>query len=101
MRFLLAILLPPLAVLLCGKPIQFILNLFLTLMIWIPGIIHALFVVSSHKADVRNRKLIRAIKSTARQNVRQATPQVPSRGPYRAPPVQSMPMTAKRKKLGW
>ena len=37
--YLLAILLPPLAVLLCGKPIQAILNALLTCC-WIPGVIH-------------------------------------------------------------
>jgi uncharacterized membrane protein YqaE (UPF0057 family) len=48
MRYLIAILLPPLAVFLCGKPIQAIINIFLTLAFWIPGVVHALFVVNSH-----------------------------------------------------
>ena len=61
MRYIIAIILPPLAVLLCGKPIQFILNIFLTLMFWIPGMIHALLVVHSHLADKRTEKIIRAI----------------------------------------
>ncbi|MEY2633398.1 MAG: hypothetical protein RIR00_2052 [Pseudomonadota bacterium] len=65
MRYLLAIIAPPLAVLFCGKPFSFILNILLTICFWIPGMIHALCVVSSHKADKRNDKLIRAIKSTA------------------------------------
>jgi uncharacterized membrane protein YqaE (UPF0057 family) len=42
MRYFLAIILPPVAVLLCGKPVQFILNIILTLLFWIPGVIHAL-----------------------------------------------------------
>lgn len=62
MRYFLAIILPPIAVLSCGKPVQFLLNLLLCLLGWIPGIIHALFVVSSHKSDKRNDKLIKAIK---------------------------------------
>ena len=62
MRIFLAIVLPPVAVLLCGKPIQAILNLFLTLLGWIPGVIHALMVVSSYQADVRTDKIVRAIK---------------------------------------
>ncbi len=62
MRYFLAILLPPLAVFLCGKPIQGILNIILTLLGWIPGVIHALFVVNSHLADKRNKELISAIK---------------------------------------
>jgi len=64
MRYLLALLLPPVAVFLCAKPIQGILNIFLCLLFWIPGIIHALFVVHSHLADQRNKKLINAIKDT-------------------------------------
>ncbi len=63
MRYFLAIILPPLAVFLCGKPIQAILNIFLTLMGWIPGVIHALFVVNGHLADNRNKDLIKAIKN--------------------------------------
>jgi uncharacterized membrane protein YqaE (UPF0057 family) len=62
MRYFLALLLPPLAVLFCGKPIQFVLNLVLCLLGWIPGIIHALIVVSSHKADKRTDKLVDAMK---------------------------------------
>lgn len=61
MRYLFAVILPPLAVLLCGKPFQAILNVLLTLAFWIPGMIHALFVVSNHNADRRNKELIRAM----------------------------------------
>lgn len=63
MRYFLAIILPPLAVLLCGKPFQVILNIILTLLGWIPGVIHALFVVNSHLADKRNNALIEAIEN--------------------------------------
>ncbi len=56
MRYLLAILLPPVAVLLCGKPFLAILNLLLTLCFWIPGVVHALFVVNSHLADVPRQR---------------------------------------------
>lgn len=59
MLYFLAIFVPPLAVLLCGKPIQFILSIFLTLFFWIPGSIHACLVVSSHHADVRQKRLVR------------------------------------------
>lgn len=61
MRYLIAILLPPLAVLLCGKPIQFVLNLVLTLLCWFPGVIHAILVVSSHLADNRTNRVTAAI----------------------------------------
>ena len=62
MRYLLAIVLPPVAVLLCGKPFQAVLNLILTMFLWIPGVVHALFVVNSHLADVRTEKMIAAVK---------------------------------------
>jgi uncharacterized membrane protein YqaE (UPF0057 family) len=62
MRYLLAIVLPPLAILLCGKPIQFILNIPLTLLFWIPGVLHALLVVHSHLADKRTDRLVRAMR---------------------------------------
>jgi uncharacterized membrane protein YqaE (UPF0057 family) len=63
MLYLLATLVPPLAVLFCGKPFQALLNLIacVTLVGWIPGIIHACFVVSSHHAGQRNQRLIDAI----------------------------------------
>lgn len=63
MRYFLAIILPPLAVLLCGKPIQFILNIFLTLLGWIPGVIHAILVVNGHLADKRADRIVNAMKN--------------------------------------
>lgn len=62
MRYLLAIILPPVAVLVCGKPIQAILNLVLTLIFWIPGMIHALFVTHGYYADKRTDKIVGAIR---------------------------------------
>jgi uncharacterized membrane protein YqaE (UPF0057 family) len=62
--YLLAIILPPVAVLACGKPGQALLSLFLTLLGWFPGIIHACFVVSSYKADQRTQALVSAIQKT-------------------------------------
>lgn len=61
MLFLLAVVLPPLAVLMCGKPFQALLSIPLTLLGWAPGVIHALFVVQNHYADERSRRLIRAV----------------------------------------
>jgi len=61
MRYLLAIILPPIAVLLCGKPVQAILNLLLTILFWIPGVVHALLVVHSHLADKRTDRLLEAV----------------------------------------
>jgi uncharacterized membrane protein YqaE (UPF0057 family) len=67
MRHLIAILLPPLALLLCGKVFQALLALILQLTIlgWIPASLWALFVVNSHLADVRNKKLIAAIEKAS------------------------------------
>jgi uncharacterized membrane protein YqaE (UPF0057 family) len=62
MRYLIAILLPPLAVFLCGKPFQGIFNIFLTLLFWIPGMIHALLVVHNHLEDKRANRIIKAMK---------------------------------------
>lgn len=62
MRYFLAIVLPPLAVILCGKPIQAILNIVLTCLGWIPGVIHAFFVVNGHLADKRTDRLEKAIR---------------------------------------
>ncbi len=61
MLYLIAILLPPLAVLLCGKPFQFLLNLLLCFLGWVPGMIHAILVVADEKARERNQALIDAI----------------------------------------
>ena len=62
MLYLLAILLPPVAVLICGKPVQALINLLLTLLFWIPGVIHAVLVVMDRKADQRTDRLIRATR---------------------------------------
>ncbi|MGD8453846.1 MAG: YqaE/Pmp3 family membrane protein [Phycisphaerae bacterium] len=59
--YLLAIVLPPVAVLLCGKPIQAVLNVFLCLLVWIPGVIHAWSVVSERKADKRTERQTKAL----------------------------------------
>ena len=58
--YLLAILCPPLAVLLCGKPIQALLNLLLSLLLYVPGLVHALMVVTERKADKRMDRQTRA-----------------------------------------
>ena len=53
MLYLLAILIPPLAVLLIGKPVQAVLNVGLSLLLWLPGMIHAILLVHEYKADKR------------------------------------------------
>lgn len=64
--YLLAILLPPLAVLLTGRPIQAVLNLGLTILLWVPGVIHAIMVVNEHKADKRMKEQARLIAQAQR-----------------------------------
>ena len=67
MLYLVAILLPPLAVLLCGKPFQALLNVILTIAFWVPGVVHAIFVVHNYYADQRNERLIQAMRDSARR----------------------------------
>ncbi len=62
MMYLLAILLPPVAVLLTGRPFQALLNLFLTLLLWAPGAIHAILVVNEHKANQRADRIARQMR---------------------------------------
>jgi len=60
--YLVAVLLPPVAVLLCGKPFQALLNVILTLLLWIPGMIHAILVVHNHYADKRTSRIVKALR---------------------------------------
>ncbi len=48
-RYILAVLLPPLAVFLYGSKSQTLLNVILTIIAWLPGAVHAFFVV--HKGS--------------------------------------------------
>jgi uncharacterized membrane protein YqaE (UPF0057 family) len=62
MMYLLALLLPPLAVLLCGKPFQAILNILLTILGWIPGVVHACLVAHNYYADKRTERVMREMR---------------------------------------
>jgi uncharacterized membrane protein YqaE (UPF0057 family) len=70
MRYLFC-LIPPVAVLLCGKPIQALINLGLTFCLYLPGLIHALIVVNKYYADQRTEKITDAIKASAAVQVAQ------------------------------
>lgn len=68
MRWILAILLPPVAILLCGRPFQAFFNLVLCLLAIVssgvtllPGVIWALIVVILWHGDQRERRLVRAM----------------------------------------
>lgn len=61
MRYFLC-LIPPLAILVSGfRPVTLVLNIALTLAFYVPGVIHAVLVVNSHKADKRAQKITDAI----------------------------------------
>ena len=62
MRYIIAIFLPPLAEFMCGKSLQALLNILLTLLFWVPGVIHALLVVHGHLADKRTDRIVKAIQ---------------------------------------
>jgi uncharacterized membrane protein YqaE (UPF0057 family) len=53
----LSILIPPLAILLYGKPSQLPLSIVLTLAFYVPGLIHAYFVVQLHEETKRREQL--------------------------------------------
>lgn len=57
MLFFLAVILPPVAVLLTGRLGSFFLSLILTLLGWLPGVIHAFFVVTDYKNEKRMEDL--------------------------------------------
>lgn len=61
MIYILAIFIPPLAVLFVGRPFQALLNLLLTLFFYLPGLIHAVLVINDKKADRRAQKQTEAI----------------------------------------
>ena len=59
MLYLLAIFLPPVAVLMAGRPIQALINLGLCFLLWVPAVIHAILVVNESKADKRMVKQVK------------------------------------------
>jgi uncharacterized membrane protein YqaE (UPF0057 family) len=61
MLYLLAIVCPPAAVMIAGKPSQAAVNLGLTLLFYFPGLLHALYLVSQHNIRQRNETLVRLV----------------------------------------
>lgn len=81
MRRLLAIVCPPLAVLLCGKPISAVLNAFLCVFFWLPGVFHAWAVVDDLFQDKRTKRIAKpldriadAMEEKPRKRAPRATP---------------------------
>ena len=66
MRFIIALLMPPLATLLCGRFMQTILNVVLTLCLWVPGVLHAWWVIVDTDGKRRTNKLERMFKHAQR-----------------------------------
>jgi len=59
---LIAVFLPPIAVLLCGKPIRALLTVPLCALFWFPAVIYAWSVVNTTAADRRTARLDKAIR---------------------------------------
>ncbi|MCS6852677.1 MAG: hypothetical protein NZ700_16090 [Gemmataceae bacterium] len=66
MRYVIAILLPPLGMLLCGRVFQAVLCLvlMLTLIAWPVASVWAALVVADYQADKRNARLLRALRKS-------------------------------------
>ncbi|MEI9896159.1 MAG: YqaE/Pmp3 family membrane protein [Chthoniobacter sp.] len=62
MLFFLCVVCPPLAVLLTGRMGSFLLSLVLTFFGWLPGVIHAFFIVSDYKNEERLRQIARDLR---------------------------------------
>ncbi len=60
LRFFFAVVLPPLAVIMTGRMGSFLLSLILTLLGWIPGVIHAILVVVDYENEKRDKRLLEA-----------------------------------------
>ena len=59
MMYLLAIFLPPVAVLVAGRPGQALINFLLIWLFWVPAVIHAILVVNEYKADKRMERQVK------------------------------------------
>jgi len=57
LRYFFCVVLPPLAVLMTGRMGSFFLSIILTLLVWIPGVIHACLVVNDYHEEQRSRAL--------------------------------------------
>jgi uncharacterized membrane protein YqaE (UPF0057 family) len=67
MMYLFAIILPPVAVLLKGKPMQALINLVLCFFFWIPAVIHAWIVINGANQDKRIKQQAKIIAEANKQ----------------------------------
>jgi uncharacterized membrane protein YqaE (UPF0057 family) len=70
MRYFFALVFPPLALLLCGKPFQAIFCLPFCCLGWFPGALWAFMAVGNYEADRRNRALMRAGDRNAKAQIK-------------------------------
>jgi uncharacterized membrane protein YqaE (UPF0057 family) len=61
MRYLLAVLLPPAAVLLCRRPAQLPVSVLLTACLWLPGVVHAVWLARVTAQSERADRLAEAV----------------------------------------
>ena len=66
--YLLALLAPPIAVLVAGKPFQALLNIFLLALGYVPGAIHAILVVREYKEEKRFERLVKISSAQNQRN---------------------------------
>ena len=65
MRYLIAIIFPPLSVLFTGRLLSALLNVFLTAFFWIPGVVHAIICLNADAAERRHAELMSATTGKA------------------------------------
>ena len=53
LRYFFCVVFPPIAVLMTGRILSFILSILLTLLGWVPGVMHACLVVNDYQAEHR------------------------------------------------
>ena len=73
---LLNIFLPPVPVLLYGKPIQGLINIGLCILLWIPAVIHSWGVTTDAKADRRMKKQTKQQAKMYKENLREQEQQM-------------------------
>lgn len=61
LRYFFCFVFPPLAVLLTGRIGSFLLSIILTLLGWLPGVVHAIIVVNDHHNEQRAERLARTL----------------------------------------
>jgi uncharacterized membrane protein YqaE (UPF0057 family) len=70
-RYLLAVLVPPAAVLMCRQPRQAVVNVLLTACFWVPGVVHALLVTRGTAQRERADRLAAVVLAREERLARQ------------------------------